>query len=480
MKRRLSLYLCFPAFLFTLKSQTNIDSLRKEIASAKHDSVRVTALVGLSKIELKSGNIDSARVLSEKALLLSEKIKFTRGIAISAYNLGNALSDQGLELQAIEKYKTAMTHFAILKDYKTKGAALNNIGYTFNRLGNYPEALRHHFLALKIYDQLKDEKGRAISMNNIGNVYSYLANYAEALNYCKQALDIRLKLGLNKELARSYLNMGIIYRETRHLDSAMRLYKLALHHSELGNDLQGIASARNNIATIYTDKKDHAEALKQYFAAIAIEEKYGFHIGLAGSYINIAWCFIYMKKYAEAQKYLKLGMGLASKMNAREWLKNCNSAMAVCDSASGDWKNALLHFKKEKELEDSIFNEENTKKNVQQQMQYEFDKKYVADSIKNAEAKKLEEMNHQSQIRNQKLYTYAGLGGFLIMIVIAAISFMAFRNKRKTNFEIARQKLIVEMKQKEVLDSIYYARRIQRALITNETYIERKWGALKK
>ena len=30
-----------------------------------------------------------------------------------------------------------------------------------------------------------------------------------------------------------------------------------------------------------------------------------------------------------------------------------------------------------------------------------------------------------------------------------------------------------EAKQKEILDSIYYARRIQRALITNETYIKK-------
>jgi len=33
-------------------------------------------------------------------------------------------------------------------------------------------------------------------------------------------------------------------------------------------------------------------------------------------------------------------------------------------------------------------------------------------------------------------------------------------------------------KNKEVMDSIYYARRIQRALITNEKYIERKLNDL--
>ena len=39
---------------------------------------------------------------------------------------------------------------------------------------------------------------------------------------------------------------------------------------------------------------------------------------------------------------------------------------------------------------------------------------------------------------------------------------------------------LVEEKQKEILDSIYYARRIQQALITSEKYIENKLGKLIK
>ena len=39
--------------------------------------------------------------------------------------------------------------------------------------------------------------------------------------------------------------------------------------------------------------------------------------------------------------------------------------------------------------------------------------------------------------------------------------------------EIAKQKEVIEEKQKEILDSIHYAKRIQTALLTNEKYIER-------
>jgi hypothetical protein len=42
---------------------------------------------------------------------------------------------------------------------------------------------------------------------------------------------------------------------------------------------------------------------------------------------------------------------------------------------------------------------------------------------------------------------------------------------RKQKLLVEKQKELVESKQKEVLDSIYYERKIQRALITNEKYI---------
>ena len=44
--------------------------------------------------------------------------------------------------------------------------------------------------------------------------------------------------------------------------------------------------------------------------------------------------------------------------------------------------------------------------------------------------------------------------------------------------EINKQKVILEQKQKEILDSIHYAKRIQKALISSEFYISKelkKW-----
>lgn len=46
--------------------------------------------------------------------------------------------------------------------------------------------------------------------------------------------------------------------------------------------------------------------------------------------------------------------------------------------------------------------------------------------------------------------------------------------------ELAEEKHLVEEKQKEILDSIRYAKRIQNALLPQEKYINRKIKDLKK
>jgi accessory gene regulator protein AgrB len=73
----------------------------------------------------------------------------------------------------------------------------------------------------------------------------------------------------------------------------------------------------------------------------------------------------------------------------------------------------------------------------------------------------------------------------IITVVIGelAVWFLLERSVKFIDYQkqqIQKQKHIVEDKQKDILDSIHYAKRIQTALMTNEKYIERKLNELNK
>jgi hypothetical protein len=102
-------------------------------------------------------------------------------------------------------------------------------------------------------------------------------------------------------------------------------------------------------------------------------------------------------------------------------------------------------------------------------MNYEFEKK---EAIAKAEQDKKDAIA-ASEKKRQTLFLI-----FIAALAVGAgiIAFVIFRSLKVTKaqkLEIQEQKALVEEKQKEILDSIHYARRIQSALITSERYIER-------
>ncbi len=113
-------------------------------------------------------------------------------------------------------------------------------------------------------------------------------------------------------------------------------------------------------------------------------------------------------------------------------------------------------------------------------MTYDFEKK---EAVANAEHKKeLENQNAlaEEKSRKQKVIIAFVVCGLLLVIVFAAFIFRSLRLTRRQKTIIEEQKNMVEEKQKEILDSIHYAKRIQYSLLPTDKYIERNLNRLKK
>ncbi|MBC7696686.1 MAG: SpoIIE family protein phosphatase [Burkholderiales bacterium] len=70
------------------------------------------------------------------------------------------------------------------------------------------------------------------------------------------------------------------------------------------------------------------------------------------------------------------------------------------------------------------------------------------------------------------------MGGFVLLLLLSVVIFKSYRNKKKANElislqkqEVEKQKHTIEEKQKDILDSIHYAKRIQDALLKEEQHV---------
>ncbi|MDP3145162.1 MAG: hypothetical protein Q8N66_07160, partial [Bacteroidota bacterium] len=140
------------------------------------------------------------------------------------------------------------------------------------------------------------------------------------------------------------------------------------------------------------------------------------------------------------------------------------------------YKEAFEMYELEIKMRDSINNQETQKAAIKKQLQYTYEKKELEtkaeqdkkDAIAKAELKQKE---------NERNYFIAGFG---LVLVLALFILRGYKQKQKANAIIVAQKHLVDEKQKEILDSIRYAKRIQTALLPSEKYIDKSLQKLNK
>jgi hypothetical protein len=139
-------------------------------------------------------------------------------------------------------------------------------------------------------------------------------------------------------------------------------------------------------------------------------------------------------------------------------------------------KLALEFYKAHIAARDSLFNDENTRKTTRLEMNYEFEKKESATKL---EQEKKDALAFEEG-KKQKIVMYSVSGILVLVLCFALFAYRSYRQKQLANVEITKQKHLIEEKQKEILDSIRYAKRIQTAHLPNDKYITSIFKRLKK
>ncbi len=369
-----------------------VDSLLSVLETTKEDTNRVNILNQLSKFDgWAFGNYEKGLEYALQAKVISENINpsYKKGIANSFNNIGATNQYQGNYLEALKNHLAALEIREEIGDKFGIADSYNNIGGVYYLQGNYPEALKKHFIALKIREEIGHKQRIAISYNNIGLIYQIQGNYPEALKYSFAGLEIHKEIGERQGIANAYNNIGNVYKAQGNYPNALNNLLAALKILEEIKDKFGIATSYVYIGNVYKAQSNYSDALKNFLVGLKIFEEIGDKRGIADSYNNIGATYLEQQKIPEALSYERKGLALAKEIGSLQRVIEAHLTLAAIDSARGDFKSALANHKLYIIYKDSLINNENTKKTVQQQMQYDFDKKEAETKIAtDAELKK--------------------------------------------------------------------------------------------
>jgi serine phosphatase RsbU (regulator of sigma subunit)/Tfp pilus assembly protein PilF len=322
---------------------------------------------------------------------------------------------------------------------------------------------------------LKDNSGIASTNNNMGGIYMYQGNYEEALKCYTSSLQIKEKRKDKLGIANSLGNIGGIYELTKQYDKALEEYKTALKLYLEVEDKRGIATSYSNMGIVYADNKKYGDAIQEETRALSIRRVMEDKEGIATSCIHLAESEIQTKDYTGAQKHLDEALRIARGIGDKEAIKNTYLTKSTLNEAQHAFREAFDNYKSYIVYRDSLVNEANTKRNVETKMQFDFDKK---EALTRAEQEKKDVVARQD--KQKQKFILLGVTAVLILVFVFSIflykRFKVTQRQKKiieAQKEVVEQKnSIIEEKQKEILDSINYAKRIQLALLASESLLE--------
>ncbi|MES2565305.1 MAG: tetratricopeptide repeat protein [Bacteroidota bacterium] len=451
--KKIILFSIFILFCLFAKGQiSKVDSLEKVLKTSPRDTNLVRTFNIIAGV-VQFNNPEKGLAYCNKGLKLAGELNYEKGKAMLNNTSGICYSILGNYEEAYKCFTRALEGYTALNDKRSISLCLNNLGIYYYNQGDYSKALDYYLQSLKVDEALNDDEGMLSSYNNIGLIYKEQGNNTRALQYFSQALVVAEKLKDKAGLSMTYNNMGLVFWQQKKFAAALANFFKVLEIDKALDNQVGIAQSYNNIGLIYYEQKNFPLSLEYHLKAVGLFLSLNDNEGLTLAYSNMASIYEKTGDLKKSEEYAKLSLDISTAIGRKEVQRNSYQTLAQVYALQKNFKDAYKYQLLLTDIKDSLSNNESNKQIAEMSAKYETEKK--EEQIKLLEKDK----KIQKTVRNSFIFAFA------LMLLLAGVSYQSFLNKRKANTQLAIKNELIEEKQKEILDSINYAKRIQTAIL---------------
>jgi tetratricopeptide (TPR) repeat protein len=450
------------------------DSLKLLLEKQKHDTTDVLKIIKLAQ-KNTGNNPGEALDFLKKGLKISEEINFKAGVAKAYLAMGFAFRSMSKFDSARFYYQTSIDMLRQLNRKKDLITAYNNMGVIEKEVGNYPKAIDYYIQSLNIATNLKDNRGLGRAYSNIGIVYRNMKNYDKALEYQLKALHYD-SLGKEKNaLGRTFANLGNIYLEKKDYKRAVDYFENSVKIFLETNDNSSLSIMYTNTAEAYSEMRDFKKATQYARAALELAEEVKDPMLKGHAMLLLGEVNEKQEFYPVSEKNYLEALAIFKKIGSNSKMKDVYYDMSLMYRKSRQFEKSIDCFEKFNNLKDSLFTSDFSRQISEMEQKYESGKKQ-----KEIEILIQSESIKDLQLKQKNVTIYAGIAIGLALIVFLFMVYRNLQQKKKTNHlleaqnqEISSQKMIIEIKNKDIIDSINYAQRLQENILPPESTLKK-------
>lgn len=482
MKQIWLLVYLIPVLVFSQSATENRDTWNDV---SLPDSTRMLALNALARSYLYT-NPDSAELLSEIGLEEARRLENPSLQIAFLMKLGSLHYQHGKIPKAALTFQKAIQVGEQSKDQRSIAQNLSNMAVMYRLLGKKEEAMKANRRALAIAQKMNDEVQVATCLNNIGIIYGANKKYDEALEVYQRALEIRNRRNEPAAVVNILGNLGVIYEAQGLQEKTDSIYDAILglmDHVEDPTVRIAFLNAKANVMIVRGKNREAEplakEALKR---ARIIDDEFA----MAKALGQLAAGYQNRRMNKTAVIYGDSTLALAQRTGSIEEQRNILKVLSQAHEGLGNYALALDYLEQSRELTDSMVNSKNNRAILQMQYAMEFDQKATADSVLNAEAQKVKDAEltaivEKNKTQQQRFWILGiGIGLALLFGLLLWRRFHVTNKQQKViqsqTEEIEQQRVVLEIKNDELLSSVEYARRLQEAILPSSTFINKHFS----
>ncbi len=408
-----------------LDGQQIVDQFHEKINSLPDDSTKVWDIINFANVYADSYG-ELIVPLLENGINLSQRIDYKTGEVICRYNLEFIYNLAKGQFKS-NSYYDQRNIDGILEDIKDDNTgyvfALSFKAYSHWFKGEFDKGFDTVFNALKITPQ---EPSTNLGWLNyaLGVFYFDTKDFYNSELYYSKALDTFEQVKFTYGIARSKTGIGTIAVQEKKTEKALGfLTEAAAVYRELSHSA-GLSRALNDLGTLEFQNQNHSKALELLFESARLRLKLRHYQGLITTYTAIGEVYVAKKDNESAKEYFGKALEFSITAAARQKRSKLHRLLATLYKETGDIAAAYEHLESFHEISSDLMGDESSNNIKRIQTKFETEKAEQSAEI-----------------------------------------------ERLKNVELKQAYGIIESKNKDIHDSINYAKRIQTGILPSNSDI---------
>lgn len=402
----------------------------QECAAEQLDSLQIEQRIILSRIHRARGEHDSAVLQLDSAIRFAKERNFT-------HLLTQAMGQKGVAL---------------------------------TKLGDYGSATATYIEGIQIAETARDTPMLALLKQNWGSMYFYSLDFNQAINYTRQAYYHFAAIHDTTSMANTIDNIGLYFSNLRQFDSALVYQSKALIIFEKIQDTAQLIICYNNMGSTLTKLNRFPEAEEYLLRSLEMAEEQDDTYHVVTALQSLGQLYFETGDEGKLQTHMERGFQLATEL--RDAFHANDAALQLGESyyRQRNFERSAYYYRMADSLGNIVFNEEMAAAAEEAAVKYE-----AVEKKKQIEV--LEARNKEAEVRSErdKLVKWIIFGIALVLLAFSGFIVRRYFEKKKDNKllhekneAIAAQKVLIEVKNEEIMDSINYATRIQNAVLPSD------------